>query len=370
MLLLKLADWLKKYNFIQEAQDVEDLSTEEPKEYAESWHEEAVQEFGGAPISEDDYLEENFDSNNVGFLESQALKQNNFHPIETAQGGTYLNSGYFGSVFRGVYQGRPAVAKLILEKSGLNLDEMKFIKGLGKEVDRWNKVKEFRDHLPDVVRKHLPEVYHTNTGLIQSENGRSFEYEIIVMEELRNLPKQAKMIIDAYGKEYNENLNKLLKDEDFIYKMAELITKNIKSIPELQEISELQSLDPVDIFSIIYDIGMIVYNSNMVIINAIAEFLEKKYQLLPKQTVFIRQSVNKSIFKTFSGERFYRNKSEHDKNYNPAWEFTPETQSLLNALKVLSRDFNLHWADMKSNNLMMGNDGTIKIIDLGLYGMS
>ncbi len=150
-MLNNLIQFLYQNNLLKEAQQVENL-----QEYAEPWHEEAVNEFGSEPISEEDYFKQNFQDNENPYLNDvrkKILEKHNFQIFLDEN--TLLGTGAFGRVFKGVYQGKPAVAKIIVKNYGIpqQVADMAY-----KEAKVWNQILQAKQSLPPDLQSFIPTI--------------------------------------------------------------------------------------------------------------------------------------------------------------------------------------------------------------------
>lgn len=229
----RLHQLLRLSGYHKVAQQVEELSkTIEPlknsEEYSEPWHEEVVQEFGGEPISEDEYLDQiNFpldkkpfylDYNEVDLPTDLVKKLFDQHEIKlvSATGKSQLiGYGSFGAVFRVVYKGKPGVAKLIINE--LKKINEGYLGRNDREAENWKKIQDNLDKFPTKLRKHLPIIYDIIDGKIdaylehQDIGFNQLNYQIIIMEELFPLSKYLKQIFKQPS-EYSY----IIKDEEFV----------------------------------------------------------------------------------------------------------------------------------------------------------
>ena len=351
-LLQHLNLWLQSHNLYKEADEVKELT-----EYEEPWYEEAVTEFGSEPITEEEYIDQNFPPKLPEHDETYKaiLQKENFKPLDTGTQPVLAGSGVFGKVFRGIYQGKPAVAKISLDS-----------KDRDDEVDNWRAILQAYKSMPKELQKHIPTVYATKKGSIDD-----IGYQFVVMEELKPLSKHLMQTIELTGKTAQQNINRLLKDENYLYQIAQLILKGLRINYEFQHNTALQAITASDIFKMLYELGTLVYNSENYIASELSSKLATKYQLDKLTARKIKISIFGSIVNAFGSAKplprgLETSRPEHS-DYTPYWENIPETQNLMKMLKVLYQSFNISYGDLHYNNIMMGNDGNLKIIDVGRY---
>jgi serine/threonine protein kinase len=358
--LFKLKKWLTQNNYHKIAQEIKDL-----EEYAESWHQEAVEEFGPESISEDEYLEQvvhpDLHDEDVSMdIISKIFVKEGFKPVSAGGKSSYIGRGSFGRVYRGIYKGQPVVAKIVLVEDFVE----KFINDFGFEAPKWHKLMSIKDKISPNLRKHIPQVFLSKVDSISPTNDgvdKHYQYEIIVMEELKPLNKHLGEIIGNYKSE--ESFNLALKDEDFLYDLAKMISRDLDSWFYFED------LTPEEIFKVLYSMRDINSYSHNDIINNIANYVVNEYDM-SSELIKVKRVLNTSLIKVFVvKEGFPGQKNYNDPNsteYNPLFGNLPETKQLLSFLEEMS-SLGISWADVKENNLMMGNDGNIKIIDMGLY---
>lgn len=370
--LNKLIKALQHFGHHKEAAEVEELA-EEPKEFAEPWHEEVTQEFGSEPISEEEYLQQHLETQIDQDLPQRILEKENFHPVNAgSRMSPYLGSGYFGNVFRGVYQGQPAVAKVILYNNDGVLEN---VQDHGPEFQKWDWIKKMESQMSSHLKSYLPKIYQAKTDSIAESIGKDnkpygkVQYEIIIMEELYRLPKDMAQMIDGYSKERRNRLNKLLQDEEFLYQIAQNIVTKLGKSFFVRGIQGLNQITPQELFKELYEMGMLVYNSDTMISIQLTSYIQNKLSLAPKDAERVRrviQNVLSSAFETAIFPRDYDMDPPESKEFTAVWSNLPETSGLLQALQELHK-LGLSWKDVKADNLMMNRDGHLKLIDLGLY---
>lgn len=377
-LIIKLSKWLKNNHLHIEAQQIQDLS-----QYEEPWHEEAVQEFGGESISEEEYLRQHFKvpESDLGLLNrpreeaediidsdkkklvEQILEKENFVPVRAGGKESMIGRGSFGMVYRGVYQGQPAIAKLIFEE---NSDYSR----QNDEVNNWNKILHMVSENPR-YKKYVPNIYKLNRDQIEID-GKIHKYEIVIMEELYRLNWDFRRFL-AQGYEIMErNTNMLLKNEEILYEIAEgldekikLFTHIFKNVPR-EELQRNIKDDILNIFKIMLSPPGLTTETQEEISEKIADYYLQKYDLY--------FSESNSSFKYLISNRLRRTiYGDLPMSYFSFWESgpyyrsSPETENIYKFLLVLAEDYGLRWTDLHEDNFMMDRDGNIKIIDVGLY---
>lgn len=348
--LLNLIQWLKAANLPEETEEVEDLS-----EYAEPWHEEAVKEFPEIPPEPvtEDYLEkvhpiqsEELKTKFYTDPEEEALRRDqvfeiardeNFKILDIGSKDIIAGQGAYGVVLRGVYRGKPAVAKIILGNEG------RF------EVQNWKTILEAARQIPK-IRPHVPKIYKLNY-----EADPETAYGIVIMEELRPLNQQFREIIRGGGM---LDLS-IMKDEDYLWKFAQDLAEFLSNQDGI-------SIDPTILFKWIYQIDFASLQDTMgtdETLEVIGNYLETKLNQTGNHvylSYLLEFLYSKLVHAYFPSS--YSGKKSLD-----LFQQVPETAGYANALVTLLDDFGLGWDDVRGCNMMLGTDGNLKIIDPGIY---
>ncbi len=335
-ILNKLSNWLIKNAQQQEAQQVQELT-----EYEEPWHEEAVQEFGSEPISEEEYADQNF-KEDISTFRNDILIENNFKTYVAKD--KELGAGYYGRVYRGTYNGKPAAAKIITKEEGL------------REVKVWQKILNAADSLPPELKKHLPEIYLLKTDISEGQ-----PYSLIVMEELRPLNRNLFEIINRFGEQNKASFNLLLKDTDYVYNLSKKIVKDILNSSLSQK---MKNLTASEVFEIIF--GALTFDSDSRAHNSyqLGRELKNKYQL-----DYDDQHQLSNIF--FRATDFFVTPkaipmSQRGLNNDDTWLRMPETKQYFEMLQELDK-YGIEFDDQHAGNVMMGKDDNLKLIDVGAF---
>lgn len=392
LLLNKLSNWLQHHGFIKEAQAIKELPTSEPGEYAEPWHEEAVKEFGAEPISEDEYAEQQFGAGlreimppnkfdqEETVLPEELLKriadQENFKILQIGGRSSFVGMGEYGAVIRGIYNGKPVVAKIIS-----NLDFKK-----SEEGDNWRRILKAAKNFPPELQKHIPHIYAIKNNYIEDplKPEDPISYEMIVMEELYPLNKSMSDILNIYtsienpkekGKlvKLEDEISDLLKDDDYLYKISDIITSGIKSYFGLD--TNFQDLKSIEIFNLISNLKPLGLYSTQKISKEIFRYLVRKYDLKSDDGVRFEKSDDGISFHDYIYsiliDLIKPDSIPMYKGYpTDFWKALPETSYFYQTLQKLSDDYGIDWGDVHRNNIMLDRDGNLKIIDVGLYNMS
>ncbi len=380
--LPKLSSWLIQQGFLKEAQAIKDLS--EPEQYEEDWHEEAVQEFGSEPISEEEYTKQNFDGgvpqltsmkDDINSDDADVLKQiaeqEGIQILYTGDEYTssVLGSGMYGKVITGVYQGKNVAAKIIFEDEA---DENGYVPPISREGDIWKKILQAAVTLSPEMKRHIPQIYKINKGQLPYRD-YIVEYEIIVMEQLFPLDKEMPDLIQH--KKYEQHINRLLKDEEYLYKIAQAVTDYLNRFKSRHKL-KIPELEPIALFDVIMSLGKLTYASTERIIKAIINYLVKQYNLNTisrkgKEILFenterggdLHDSLYTVIAKFIRPEglpMFHGNSTEF-------WDDLPETSAFYRSLKEMAEQFGIKWMDLHFRNMMLDRDGNLKIVDVGAY---
>lgn len=393
----KLYLWLKSAGFNSTAQVVKQLNEKSLVEEVEL--EDNNDEFDEEPISEDEYFEQEFstpldmyDYTHVPAAEIHApqnhvynaiLKQHNIQPVSVGGKSPLLGAGRYGVVSNVIYKGKPAVVKIIVQGF---YDE--------NEVSNWRHVLSNLDKLPENERKHIPEIYDIISGEMDVEHEGEVVYDLIIMEQLRQLPAELKNFFTDPWKEEREDfdhepqdtrsLKHLLKDEEFIYKISNIIKANV--IKSLSTHMESNPEGPVKNAAELFKNINAAYIQKIILddANNYAETSSaKRYSLASKISKYVTSIVDTFNFGisprdlTISIDQWLSHLIDTEStlplSYNDfgakaeKWDFIPEMSGYVNALKTLAIDLKLEWRDLHQENVLLGADGNLKIIDIGLY---
>jgi serine/threonine protein kinase len=140
-------------------------------------------------------------------------------PHRSAEGrSSKLGKGAFGTVIRGVYNGKPVAAKIMDYND--------------KDIEVWNSIIEYKESLSEKHRRHLPEVYLLEQDQIKvspseliprqlsyyyKEGNEYLPYSITAMEILRPIPKEVKDYFSDYFMEMNERPRVVLNSPEFMF---------------------------------------------------------------------------------------------------------------------------------------------------------
>ncbi len=360
-MLTFLSNWLFQNNLIKEAQQIKEL---EPKEWAEPWHEEATKEFdqpAEEELTEEDYLEKtkphpvdllNYQDKirpitpkNIDFL-LEICRKLDFYPVSTGDKGPVIGKGAEGTVLRGIYDGQPAVIKIHSQVSS--------------EIKTWEHIQKNFNNISAQSQKYFPKIYLLKSGSFTDKYQNLKTYSAIIMEELLPLPNYLKSLIE-YGKESTEitpEYQQLIKNPEFLYEVSKTLIKEIG-------FSHDSSLNPANLMKILYqnfEANKSLQENFDKTLNKILEFFQSY------DSYFKGESLNKIIFSIL---QYYFNfhawkQSLSSSTNDIPYQYLPETQNFLQALEDLE-NIGVYWSDLHEDNLMMGKDGNLKIIDVGQY---
>jgi serine/threonine protein kinase len=372
-----LVSWLKANGHNKAAQAIEEVT-----EYDEPWQEEAVKEFGDAPVSEDEYFKENFFEEFVfADIDEKIMDQEGFIYHSSVEGEThFVGSGVSGSVYRGIYNGQPAVIKIIRRTEYKN----------DNEISNWKAILAAKDKMPASMQKHIPIIYNLNSGnLIDEKSGDKVDYEVVIMEELQKLSPHMQDIFYQYGSA-REPMKKMLKDEEYMFEIAKMIKSSVDKIKDFGDI--LSEVTPQDILKVILSIEEPIDKySAMDIVQLVSEYLVQVNKeaitdiflnsglsdLYPSPEGFLQQKIYQVVKGSIKPDTIPRNREYLISNdgspgfaYSAFWENSPDTGGLYKTLRELSENFNISWRDTHTDNIMMDKNGNLKIIDVGLYDVS
>lgn len=358
-LLYKLIESLIKIGSDEAAGDVSEL-------YEEDWHEEVVKEFGEEPVSEEEYFDENFKYLNNQFGEFSdyynIMEKEGFKPYRVSTSASpFLSSGASGVVFRGIYNGKDAAMKIVLDNTGHN------------EIAMWNNIIKIKNAMPGEYSKYIPTIYKTGHGNIKSKViggvGAELEYYFVVMEFLRPLDAKRKDVL--FGNIRSSDVAAtLLKDEDFLYEIAKSIVNRVYVPEDLKNM-----LDVNYIFKILLESlgGEDYYESIEEASKHIAKYIKQitdnnfqDYEL----SSYIDDEVYSIIDYRLSAKEFpmfYSQFAGELEDYKSWSVNNPELYNFIGMLNYMHENYGIRWRDVHSGNIMIGNDDNLKLIDVGYF---
>ena len=371
-LLNKLQRYFLQNNLYKEAAEIKEF-----EKYEEPWHEEAIKEFGKEPPDDEAVLKEleklyedeyktRFRSDKSD-LYNNIFKKHNFKMLFT-DNPKLIGEGAYGKVFEGIYQGKPAVAKIIF--------------GHLNEIDNWNKILEVKEQLNPDLKKHLPDIYLLDEDFIEYNYLKSksysteqkYFYGIIIMEKLYPISSNVSEIILRNLNSLRDKAKNLWKDEDFIYEMSDSIKELLDSDFDNYKLSIR------DIFKILINarispqnnfLSLSVFSNSLSkeIINFIKSKLtedELKDSYINMDLMEIEAAIEKLINYSFSKVVWPYKFEDYQEEKPLVYKYIPEISGIFKLLLELA-DREIKWADLHDANLMQDSQGTLKIIDVGLY---
>ena len=279
-----------------------------------------------------------------------------------------LGEGAYSSVFRVLYKGKPAVAKVSKYQKEFDMSIKLF--------NLKNSLGEQAKHIMDIyhlfkvdyinilvveelypINSHVSSMLFSNRKIYNLKEEDSGEGE---KEEIENLPKTLNL--------KKHRFLKLLEDNDFVSKLINekiisntfkifLINNNLYDRIFNLLNNKLQNKDLLNniaksISQIIFDINIICKNfkSRELYIKCIIDLQDRLYFILNKMT------GPEKIFKAYSDVV-----KGHDFP-----EMLPEAESLMKCLHKL-KDLGISWRDLHYKNIMERKDHTLVISDPGLF---
>lgn len=378
-LLLSLANLGLSY----ERRQLIRLATELPN-VPKDW-EEAAEEFGSEPISEDEYLDKvapkpvlSSKLQGVKTARKQEdivydlLTKYNVRPVSAGQI-DIIGAGCFGFVIRAVYSGKPVVAKIAIAEAG---------KVISRDVLNWKKILDIKRTMPDNLKKHIPEVYlvveesFDNSGasilgqlfaMFRYKPGWSFQ--LIVMEELKPLAGDMAGVLSGYKISPStinvrldhllSKINSLLVKFNLMPMTADDLHDTIKGI-KLRDISrpgKAPTRAGQAVYVTTYDIVNVVM-SHVILTNKLSDV--EVARLKRYEFRVLLEDITKEVF-DWDEISFPIDSKDSATHYQ-----SEDTSGLLETVKYL-RSNGINWGDLHANNVMLGQDGNIKITDVGHF---
>lgn len=387
----ELIKWLKNNNFEKAAEQIEEIS-----DYEEDWHEEAISEFGGETVDEEQYFKDNMQSDNISkapqskeypVVIEAILEKENFQTHATSGAeSSFLGEGHFSSVFKGIYNGKPATIKVSTKLYDSFAGEV-------NDSEIWAAVLEAKANMPPEMSKHIPEVYHTNRSAVKDPKmDREIPYEVVIMEELYPLTEEMESLFTGYVRKSDEML---LNDEEYLFKLSKEITDELHSQVEFRGL--FNHISPQDVFKVILGLGEIkVYSGTGEVSQSVGTYLFNSIDADKFAESFVSSGLDKyiGIDKTFDNHHEFlidyiwkvvypsirrmsspltsrndvvKNDGSKGRKHSLFWENMPETGTFYKMLSSLYENFNITWHDVHTGNIMQDAHGNLKIIDVGLY---
>lgn len=415
--LINLSKFLKKLSLLEDSSHLEKLASELPEkktenvpllDYDEPWHEEIIKEYGEEPVSEEEYFENNFSAKlnegESGFTAKEEdliyKQQDEVHkqrlnkefnelyqkaldkedlPLMTANSGKYKNNytpflggGQFGRVYRVLYNGKEAAAKVMI------LDQA----NIAREIINSRKIKTVSETAPPEVARFFPTIYGVRMGKIEENSPTStltnpiVPYGIIITEKLIPLSLEMHKLF------YNLNHSRELQgNSNLSYEAIDSISNSLlRTIKKRFQL--LQDIDPNKFFKMIFKVFRLSKDTKStspsrsyhlsIISKKIAKWL-----MLNSTSMFeyvkthnfnidilentIYETINKSYFSfPVHGKPYPNQNLDIVKN-------DPLTGPLYQALEYVKQHYKLEWHDVHAGNIMQDKSGQLKVIDFAFW---
>jgi serine/threonine protein kinase len=285
----------------------------------ESDWEEAAKEFGSEPISEEEYLESVSLDPEFG-RQKYILTWLNKHGIKIFNTGKkgWLGQGSNGIVYNGIVDGKDCVVKVSDEDS---------------DCENWNKILKIKDGMPEELKRHIPEVYKIISEHLPEMHVYQNNACVIAMERLLPIPHDIKVMFGKTDLRFRRS----------IYDNVDSISKDIYNLlpgfrPSEDDIKE----KIIDYLRDNKNLNLNIYD--------LAKYL-------PISPIYRWEITSKLLnYSTFP----LNFDDDTDYAYNAA------TESLYKALKWLEKN-GIGWGDLHYENIMMDKNGTLKIMDVGMF---
>jgi len=313
------------------------------QEIDKDW-EEAAEEFGSEPISEEEYIKSVAPEPEFGRQKYilEWLNSNGIQLINSGNSGIF-SSGIHADVFNGLCDGQDCIVKIFKQMTH------------SMDFDNWQAIFKLESEMPYEVSKHIPKIYKT-----LKLSGKEIEDSIyaVAMERLYPIHSDLKYLIaDGWSDFYYSdrllsNIYKPALDEN-IYNIMNDIYKNFKELINKEELINLKSLIDEYYYS---------NKNNIISIEKLARFLATNI-FAGKNKFYLKDLYNgiNVILKKYSEKIPYSsefNNNNHDK--------IKLIKPFYNALKWLESN-GISWGDLHDNNIMMDKEGTLKIMDIGSF---
>lgn len=342
-------------------------------------HEEAdeLAEFYSDPISEDEYFKENFEEspetkdskyaqnyNVADLLEISKESLNNILDkykirITSTKGKTpRVGAGASASVYDCIYEGKPAVVKLSREADAVQV---------------WEKILSLK--IPEQYASCIPKIYLLATENLASSKSpyKNVEISIIVMEKLKPLPSWL----------YNQRLQQHPQKQNYqaALNLAKNITKSvIQSISEpkfnhllyvLEETKNNIIANENHYSLLVYDFLIKHYLNNHIapdryetanIILMQIFKLPKDFELAYPIRILIQKYLDIHENKSYFHSNYFDFSQKHNQRETKNLVHNPEFRRISAFMHFLAQH-KIYFCDLHSANLMIDQDGNIKIID-------
>lgn len=360
--LNKLAIILYRNSFKSEAAEVLKLKPVEHPDWKDEWEEPS--DYSPAEVAPSGIIFSEVDS-----VESRMndILKNLGITIITDESNDPIGRGGHGDVYRCIYNGKPAVTKIQFYRK-------EDYRPYGQDVDNWNKLMSLWETVPDFVKKHIPQVFFATKGNFKvnprgyylylknmwgnppydpnDNSEHEFEYQIMVMEELRPLPGRL-----GYSVEGGSSDTPWLWEEEldnFYQKIWAEFLKFRATPPDRGDFSRIISSTPNDSRNYV---PMVQKIKNVVIDKIKSQFstFDPEGQQLLNSIELMLKDLSYSFQKSIPrwGD------DPPPSNYIPR-----DVQGLWKAIDWL-RNNGMKADDITSDNVMIDSSGTLKIADLG-----
>ncbi len=320
-------------------------------EMSEEDLDEAISEFGEPPDEEEELLKKTPVPPKLSGVPDEDVKNEvmkmlvgkGIYPV-VAGDKDVLGSGRLGSVIRVIYNGKPAVAKISIHQGDDG--------SLNNDIPSWAKILALFPSMPEEVKKHIPEVYFTDFGSFETGYDYLDEYDIIVMEELKKIPTT---LIDVMqGRNLPKHTTqKALRDFIINFNNTLGVQYGLNVVP-VQEF-----VDSVPYFYATKDgIAWIL----------LQRIMKDNLGLGSDKALDIHEDIKEQLLFNKYFEHSLRKKFPRSAHFDGEEEYQgiDELESFIAALRWL-KGHGVNWGDMHSGNVMLGNDGNLKIMDVGAY---
>ena len=306
--------------------------------------EEAAEEFGSEPVSEEEYLKSVAPEPEFGRQKYilEWLKSNGIQLISSGGFGVF-SSGDYAEVFNGVCDGQDCVVKILTQREG------------SMDFDNWQAILNLESKMPYEVARHIPKIYKT----IKLSGGRiRIPTYAIAMERLYPIHSDLKYLIaDGWSNYYYSDklLSNIYKPalEENIYNIMNDIYKSFKELISKNKLANLKSLIDEFYYSNANNIIPIDRLSYFISINIFKGKSKSYFRRLYDGIIAILKKHSEKI--PYSSE-FNNDNHDEIKLIKPFY----------NALKWLESN-GISWGDLHDNNIMMDKEGTLKIMDIGSF---
>jgi serine/threonine protein kinase len=378
--LTKLAKALSFYHFHREAAEVLNLKPVEHPDWKDEWEE-------PREISPEEVVPNGLGSSYEGSVQAKinGILRGLGITIMSDANGNPLGSGGHGAVYRCIYKGKSGVSKIQFYPA----DETR---EYGEDVKRWEKMLSIWDAAPDFVKKHLPNVLLATEGTFDvntygfnlykrdyrygsfnfdksTEGSFPFKYQIMVMEELKPIPRKLEFSIEGSQWQGNPESTWLWEEE------LENFYPEIWNEFQKKNIAPPTKLEILKIIKTKLGAGETVANNlNKFLRSKIKEYFSD-FDNEGMKFYFTLHDIVQGVSRKFLSS-IPRWKDEEDKDkkkddkkteqkLNPETNYIPkDVESLWEAIKWL-RENGMAADDIIKENIMIDSSGTLKIADLG-----